>query len=328
MKSKWLRKTISLFLKIFILALAVVFLYQRLDYKTFQSLFEQEFDNLFAFSLSFLVLWMLNILLDAIFWSKVHHMVEPVSFLRALKINLVCYSLAFITPAGSGEWAGRYLMMGENGNRKKAFFLNFWIGIPKYYARILISILAGAAVLHLFNLIETSWIITSLPIVLAIVIFTYFSFKKLQNWLHLKKIGPYKLEDYLLNDRPTSRERIRFLLIALGKFLIYNVQFALVLILFSENPLPLEIWFLIPVYYLISSSLPSFAFADFVLKSAIALWIFKPVVSNEPLLVLTSLTIWGFNIVIPAFIGLYFILKTDLYSSFKRKFARGIQSDS
>lgn len=328
MKSKWIQKSLSLIAKVAILGLSLIFLFKKVDINTFESLFNQSFDYLIPTTIGFIILWALNISLDALFWTKIQRMLEPVKLIRGFKINLICYALAFITPAQSGEWVGRYIMMNETTNRKKSFFLNFWMHLPKLFSKIFFSVLAGAVVIVSFDWLSVS---AAIPLVIlgwSIVIGLYFSLKKLQNWLYNKSFRSLKLENYLLEGRPTHKEKGLFLVLASSKFLTYNIQFALVLLLFSESELPIEIWFTIPLYYLVSAIIPTFAFVDFILKSAIAVWIFQPVTDNESLLILASLILWVFNVVIPAFIGLFFILKANLYQSFKMKFQLGNRNDS
>ncbi|HAD97652.1 MAG TPA: hypothetical protein DCG19_09615 [Cryomorphaceae bacterium] len=326
MGKKWVQRTISLVVKVALLAVALVFLFKRFDLEALLQAFQKPLYHPWLIGTSFVVLWVINIYIDALFWTRVHSMLENVQVIRGLKINLICYTLSFITPANSGEWAGRYVMMSEQQNRKKSFFLNFWMHLPRLFSKLLIAGMASGALLYLMGLLAADRAFF-LSLGFTIVIMTiYLLFKRLQRWLHLRNIGRFKLENYMLKGRPGMREKLLFLWLAIGKFLTYNLQFALVILLFSPEGLPAVFWFAVPVYYLISSLLPSIAIADFVLKSAIAVWVFQPIWNNEALLVLASLTIWFFNVVIPSFIGLYVIMKTNLFRSFKKKFSRGILS--
>tara|TARA_R110002124_G_scaffold265638_3_gene432478 strand:+ start:764 stop:1750 length:987 start_codon:yes stop_codon:yes gene_type:complete len=322
MKSNWQKKALPLFIKIALLVLSIWFLYRKIDLDSFEGIFDHIPENLAVLIFSFFGLWLLNLYFDALFWKKVHGMIEKVRLLRALKINLICYSLNFITPAQGGDLAVRYVMMSEASHRKKSFFLNLWMYLPKFFARFLIGGFALGILLPYLNLMEFGPAVGLSLIFSSLLFFAYFSLKKLQRKLHFKNIRSFKLEHYLLDGRPTNIEKARFLLIAILRFLTFNAQFALILFLFSDGDLPSHIWLAIPVYYFVSALLPSFAFADFILKSAIAVWIFEPITSNEGLLVATSLSLWFANVALPSFLGLYFILKTDLYQSIKLKFSR------
>lgn len=322
MKKKWYKSALPLITKVVLLALSTWFLYQKIDLNSFEGIFDQVPKHLGSIITLFILLWILNLYFDALFWKKVHGMIEKVRLLRALKINLICYSLNFITPAQGGDLAVRYVMMSEASNRKKSFFLNLWMYLPKFFARFIIGGIALGILLPLMGILDSGLAFFLTFIFCTLLFFAYFSLKKLQRKLQFKNIRSLKLEHYLLDGRPTNTEKARFLLIAILRFLTFNGQFALILFLFSDGDLPSHIWLAIPVYYFVSALLPSFAFADFILKSAIAVWIFEPITSNEGLLVATSLSLWLANVALPSFLGLYFILKTDLYRSIKTKFSR------
>lgn len=326
MNKKWLNKSLSLFAKLIILSLSIWFLTEKVDLSNFGEFFKNIPEHIIPLGGLFILLWTLNLYLDAQFWAKVHRMVEPVGILRAVKINLICYSLNFIAPAQGGDLAGRYLMMTESGNRKKSFFLNIWMYLPRIFARFYMASLSLALLLPIMEILPLWMSLVGLVITWTILFLFYFLLKIIQQKLHFKNFGSFQLEHYLLDGRPDSHEKMTFLGLACLRFLTFSSQFAIVLYLFSSTELPIEIWFAIPVYYLVSSLLPSFAFADFILKSAIAVWVFQPVFENENLLVLTSLSIWIFNIALPAFIGLYFILRSDLYNSLKLKLSRDSQN--
>ncbi len=326
MAKKWLQKTLSLAFKAALLTVAVIFLIKRMDTDTFAEAFQKPLNYPWQISITFLLLWFANLFIDALFWTRVHCMLEDVSVSRGLKINLICYTLSFVTPANSGEWAGRYVMMNEQQNRKKSFFLNLWMNLPRFFAKLLVSGICFAALIFLMGFMNMWQALASGTLITFLVLTVYLLFKRMQRWLHLRNIGPLKLENYMLKGRPGMREKLNFLVLATVKFVTYNLQFALIVLLFSPEGLPLTFWFAVPVYYLISSLLPSIAIADFVLKSAIAVWVFQPVWDNEALLILASITIWVFNVVIPSFAGLYVIMKTNLFRSFKKKFSRGILS--
>ncbi|MEQ9262374.1 MAG: lysylphosphatidylglycerol synthase domain-containing protein [Owenweeksia sp.] len=326
MGKKWVQRSISLALKGILLVAALIFLFKRFDTQTLLEAFQQPLHYPWVIGISFLILWFLNLYIDALFWTRIHSMLEDVKVMRGFKINLICYTLSFITPANSGEWAGRYVMMSEQQNRKKSFFLNFWMHLPRLFSKLLISGLAGSILIYLLGMASFGQAI-GLGLSFTIITMTvYLLFKRLQKWLHLRNIGSFRLENYMLKGRPGIREKLTFLFLATWKFITYNLQFALIILLFSPDGLPLVFWFTVPVYYLISSLLPSIAAADFVLKSAVAIWIFEPIWNNESLLILASITIWFFNVVIPSFAGLYVIIKTNLFRSFKKKFSRGILS--
>lgn len=322
MKDKWYKSALPLVIKIVLLAISSWFLYRKIDLNSFEGIFDHVPKHLWSIIAAFILLWFLNLYFDALFWKKVHGMIEKVRLLRALKINLICYSLNFITPAQGGDLAVRYVMMSEASNRKKSFFLNLWMYLPKFFARLIIGGIALGILLPYLDL-AGSWTALLLTFLLCIILFfLYFSLKKIQKKLQFKNIRSLKLEHYLLDGRPTNYEKARFLLIAIVRFLTFNTQFAIILFIFSDGDLPSHIWFAIPVYYLVSSLLPSFAFADFILKGAIAVWFFEPITNNEGLLIATSLSLWLVNVAFPSFLGLYFILKTDLYRSIKTKFSR------
>src|SRR5690606_40477584 len=118
-----LKNTLELLLKLALIAVAAYFIISKLQSTEYHGVFTYTWHSPEIYLTTFFALWAANLLFDAIIWQVVNNFVENISLRRAFKTNFVCYALAFITPANSGELAGRYVMLNQKGQRHKTVFL-------------------------------------------------------------------------------------------------------------------------------------------------------------------------------------------------------------
>lgn len=309
-----------------LLGLAFWFIYSRLG-KLDLTFFNHP-NNPVLYGALFLILWVVNLLLDALLWQRTQEMVEPINIKRALRINFISYALGFVTPINSGEVAGRYVMLNRTENRSKSVFLTFWSRFPRTVSRTVLGLIS-----LLFITVRMEWLDPLAAIAIGSVLITavliiYFSLRKLQSWLSLKSIGGFQFDRFLLKGRPTAGEKLRLLSIAAMKFLTYNTQFVLLLFMWSPEPIPLEVVLAIPGFYLLSALIPGFAMLDFVFKSAVSIWLLDPLLSNEGLLIGANIVLWFFNVAVTALVGYYTIVTADISDKVKRKFSPDNRYDS
>ena len=134
-------------LKLIIFGAAVLIVSRRLSFENYEGIFAQEMHDPALLIPAFVILWMVNLFLDARIWQRVHEMLAPIGIKAALHTNLVCYALSFVTPVNSGELAGRYLMLDPDLDRRKAAFLTYWSHFPRLIVKLILG--TGVAILIL-----------------------------------------------------------------------------------------------------------------------------------------------------------------------------------
>lgn len=309
---KWLEWA----LKLLIIGGAIVIIHNRLSPGSYEGIFSSRWYHAPIIVPLFVLLWALNLLLDAHIWQKVHGFITSINLKKALETNLVCYALSFITPVNSGELAGRYLMLESKAYRRKAVFLTFWSHFPRLIVKLLLGTLALA------YLVRGEWSELSLLIAVSItliMILSYFLFIRVQAWLAKRGWGSYKLEQYLIRDRPRFTEKLQLLITAAAKFFTYNIQFLLLLILWGNLEIDLRLLTSVIAMYVLGAMIPTIPLADFLVKAGIAFAIFDTSLVEESILLNAALVTWLFNLALPALAGTIIIMRTDLRTSLKKQ---------
>ncbi len=302
---------------------AVYFIITRFGNSDYEGIFSYPWHSAAFYVPLFIVLWALNLFLDALIWKSVNRFVGEISIKRAFKTNFVSYALAFITPANSGEVAGRYIMLHHNQDRQKTLFLIFWSHFPRMVIKLLLGLSSLLFLSGLTGKIEWPLVYTVLLLGIPSLLLFYFFFIRIQRWLHSRNLLKVDFSKYILNDRPQFSEKLRLSLLALVKYITYNAQFLILLMMWGGVELSLELALSIIVFYFITSIIPTYAAVDFIVKAALAMYVFKETLADESLLINASFIIWVFNIALPALAGVGIILKSNLTTSIKKRFSRG-----
>lgn len=303
---------------LFIAAAALLLVY-RLKGEDFQNItWNASLPATLAGGLIFLFLTLLNHGLDALSWQIIQRIVMPLRFLTALTQNLKCLGLAFITPANTGELAGRYFLQNSPENKKRALFLTFWMHLPKLTSKLLISIPATALLLKHYHYFNNTSLYISGAIWLAILL-GYFNARWVLRKLSNLKIKKWPLGDYIIGHRPTLLEKTKILAWAGLRFAAYNMQLGILLIALSaQEPSP-YFWLSIPAFYLVATVIPSVNAIDFVVKGFIAVYFFQYFFQNEAVVVMASTGVWLINMAIPALAGLLIIKPGEIRKQLKWK---------
>lgn len=304
---KKILKSSAVLLKLGLLILASYFLYKKIDLDLLLN-----FEDLPKFSeppivLGFVIFGLFNLLIDVEIWKQSHSFIGNISRKKALRSNLISYSLSFVSPANSGEMLGRYISIEDKVQKKKAVYLSFWTSFPKLVARYLIGGIATLYFLSQFYGNNLYFIILA-PALVIITLIIYFKLGFIRDWLSLKNMGRFELANYLIADKPSMSQKRKLLGLSSLKFVFYNLQYGF--LLFALKGDFIQLLYLVPAYYLISSTLPSIPAVDFIVKSAFAVWLFEGLgYTNEDLLI-TSAFMWIFNICLPAMVGTYKIMSS------------------
>lgn len=318
------KKATDLMVKLLLAGLAIYLIGSRLESAPYGQILSLRW-HATAFLLPlFALLAAFNLWLDARIWQRVHFFIGDISLSKAFKTNFVCYALSFVTPVNSGELAGRYLMLGQREDRQKTIFLTFWSHFPRLIGKLM---LGGTGVLLLIP--EKAGVGLLLKSLLLLswncgVLGFYLYFIRIQQWLSQHGLRRWKLENHLLKDRPTLREKFQLLGLASVKYLTYNIQFMALLLLWGGFSIggP-ELFLAVLAFFFVSSLVPSFPAADFLIKGAIALYVFRSFLPGEALLIQATLGIWLVNVALPALSGLVIISRNNIPAQIRKRVQPG-----
>ena len=305
--------------KALLLALAFYFLYLKIESTSFsfENLNWQWHDSSWIYLLLFILVWVLNLILDAKAWQIVQSVLYRISLPKAIGHNLKCYGLAFISPLNSGEIAGRFIIQERPEDRKKALFLTLWTHFPKITSKALLSII----ILFFFIPNESdSWLYyLGLAGAFGFVFFIYLKLEKVISLLHSRKLWKRPIKDYLVKGKPDLSQKLSVLGINGVRFLLFSGQLALVLMIFKIELMSWPHYWSIPLFYFISSLLPSFSGIDFLIKGTLALYFFSFFETDALSFTLASTSVWFFNLAMPAITGLSLLRKEELELFRRRK---------
>src|SRR5690606_10077494 len=165
-------------------------------------------------------------------------------------------------------------MLNQKGDRQKTVFLTFWSHFPRFVTKFLL----GGCALVLLAFYEGKLTATQALFVTALIsvalITIYLSILKIQKWIHSRNQGKWDISKYILNNRPVLAEKLTLLALSIGKYISYNLQFIGLLAMWNPSILGVELFLSVIVFYFITALIPTFAAADFIIKGALAIYIF------------------------------------------------------
>ncbi len=254
-------------------------------------------------------------------WQLLVRAVQPMNFITALQSVLCGVTLSINMPNRIGEYAGRILFVKE-GSRIKAASLS----IVGSMAQLIITLIMGAGGLLYLILqmhaestimgLTVFWIKIFLYFTVSItVVFLLFFFKL--SWIvgMVEKI-PYakKYVKYLeVLDHFSAKILLRLLIISLGRYMVFVLQYILLLQLLQVQIDWWQSMWIITVLFWVLAIVPSFAITELGVRGKFAIALFTLFSSNIVGIIGTTFGIWFVNLFIPAAIGSLLIVRTKIF---------------
>ena len=98
-------------------------------------------------------------------------------------------------------------------------------------------------------------------------------------------------------------------LLGLSRYLVFSHQYYFLFLVFGVDLPYATMMATIAVVYFLASSLPSFQFLDFAVKGSVAVFFFGKLSVNDWIVVFVATLMWFLNVVLPVFMGCYYVLK-------------------
>ncbi len=298
--------------KIIILLLSIGFIINKLINFEYWYELKKSFDN---FSLQRILLLLLVVLLMPFNWSievkkwqKITKKTFDLDFFTAFKSVLSGLYTGYITPNRVGEFAGRVLYL-PHSKRTIGVVLSLFNGLTQ---NIVILLLGGGTSLFYFtkynyniNYLLLFLYITLIILISVILVLLYPIFIeniRQKKWAQKKKIKQlievvsiFQMKDLLI-----------ILFWSAIRFVIFNVQFFLLLQFFGVSLTSYSALISIPTMYFFITFTPSFAFSEPVIRGAYSVFILGVFSTNQIGIILTGIMIWIINLVLPLLIGVFF----------------------
>lgn len=335
MNSPKIKKVLNLIIKLVILVASYLFIYFQVIQKegftdSLLLIVEGIPFSILAYSLLLVFLMMLlNWSLEALKWRYLIKKTEKISFLTAFMAVFAGITVSSFTPNRIGEYFGRVFILKETNPWQGAFMT-----VVGSFSQFLITVFIGSAsiIIFAYNYIPYDeyipqvlfWGIALLIFAVNIVLcLLYFNIKlfepilrriTLKRWVnlrnHLKIFGTY-----------SSRELFIVMLFSLTRYMVFTMQFFLLMRLFL---IPIGIWdgiMVISCIYLFMAAVPTIALSELGVRGSLAIFFLNILFAENYLIgdtvelgaITASSFIWVINLVIPALVGSIFVLQLKFF---------------
>jgi hypothetical protein len=280
---------------------SILFIYFKIkdsftiQYQDFVSLSINYFFLFFAFLLSFL-----NWGLETYKWRFVVLKIQPLDFVPALKIVFTGITLSLITPNRIGEIPARAYLLNSKEHVKSTMYATFISSSSQLLLTLLIGLFGVIFTLNLIDIHLSNTFIVILSISISLLFLMFIFSDKLKKLL-LKLI--HREETIAFNEIDT----LKFLGFSLLRYLVFCLQYLFILEAFGIHFTSfIQLW-LIPVCFLLASSIPTFVLSEIGVRSSVAILVFGILTDNDLSIVLAASFLWIINIGLPATYGLFFL---------------------
>ena len=293
-------------IKLLIVAVAFYFIYSQLahnDKLNWSKLIELSKQKLNFFNVTIiLILSFLNRFFEILKWQNLVSTIKKITVLEATKQVLASLTAGIFTPNGIGEYAGKALYYPKTETKNIVFLNLICNGI-----QMIITVVFGTIGLFILGNFKIAGFIIALAMLLFVLLFVS---KKI-------RIKGYSIEKLIesINQIPKKVHR-KNIFLGLLRYVIFTHQFYFLFVIFGVSVPYITMLASKSCIYFLSSSLPSFQFLDFAVKGSIAVYYLSKFGINEWLIVFVTTSMWFLNVVLPIFIGSFYVL------SFKLKIAK------
>ena len=276
------------------------------------------------FHLGFLFLCLallpLNVFLESYKWQKLMLPFQKLSHRASFACILAGGFLSIITPARLGDFAGRMLYV-EKGNRIKAILATAIGSLSQHLILISLGVMGfiwmGTHILEIDRFWSYTFLVMSI-VVFGLLLLIYFNLEASTGFLQ-KIAWPEKWKKHIdvLNNVSiyTNKDLLKFVGISAVRFCVYSSQYYLLLHFFGAM-IPVDIAFSgIAANFLVQSGIPLPPALSVLLRTEFSLIIWSGFVANPLGIIMATISLWVINLILPAFIGMITMAKTDLLSS-------------
>ena len=263
-----------------------------------------------------IILMCVNWLFESIKWRLLLNRIVHSSLLLAIRSVLTGVTVSLFTPNRVGEFAGRVMHIGPDLRIRASVAC-----VIGSINQLLVTILAGIIGFY-FSLEELQFdssttmilLIVVSPLILSGVVILYFNLRKIYQWLQQFSIFS-KYSKYFSVLRIYSKKELMLItLLSMVRYVIFSIQFILMLKLFGVQIDILNGLRVISLIYIVMTIIPTIAISELSIRGSVALYFLVPYASNSAGILAATSLLWFVNLVIPALLGalMIFYIKFSL----------------
>jgi len=269
-----------------------------------------------------LFLTIINWGIEARKWQIIVRTVQPIGLFTAFKSVLTGLAMSLFIPSRLGEYVGRVFYMQE-GNRLRSVPFTVVAGL----AQMIVTLSAGVAGLvyirstilqrqPLLQGLNDIWLVGFMYVISFIVLVFVLIYYRLA-WLSklLRNIPLVAKYSYFIESIETFHWKAltRILSLSAGRFLVFILQYLLILHVFKVEVSMLQGACMVSVLFLVLAVLPTIPIAELGLRGQASIQLFGLISANTVGIVATSSGIWLINLIVPAIAGSLFILGVKIF---------------
>jgi len=263
--------------------------------------------------LGVLALMVLNWFLEALKWEYLVGKVEKLSLGQSVQSLLAGLNLAIYTPGRIGEYGGRILYLKPENRKEGALCI-----LVGNLSQLLVTLLFGFFGLGLwaYNFIKVpNWLFwlcgSGLFLLSLLCIWFFFSLNNLEGLWSRFPFLKDRLKSFQVLNQFSGKEFRMAMGFSLARYIVFSNQYILLLFgLMGAHSYALS-FATLSLVFMIQSLVPSFVLADMGIRGATSIYFFSFVFGKQNIIPIlaSSFIVWFVNIILPATLGLYFVLK-------------------
>lgn len=296
-------------LKVLILVVAIIYLYQRvanIDEQTWKE-FTKPFSNKNPYRYYpipiLLFLAFFNWFFEIIKWKLLVSHLKPISLIAATKQSLSALTTSLATPVRIGDYGAKAAYYTKQ-DRRQILLLNFFGSGSQMLVTTFFGIIGFILVIINYPLPISPKKIFILILVLLLGCILLYRFRN--NKLIFKGLSIKSVLNYI--NTLSLRIKIGTLILSLIRYLIFSFLFYLLLVFFGATTsfIP-KLIFIFSMYFFVSI-IPSYFIFDLAIRGGVAVFLFSIYGIAEPIVLSAVLSMWLLNFALPAIIGSYYVI--------------------
>ncbi|MFO7613981.1 MAG: lysylphosphatidylglycerol synthase domain-containing protein [Bacteroidales bacterium] len=276
-----------------------------------------------------LFLMLVNWGIESAKWRLLIAKIEKLPFIRAFEGVLTGVSVSIFTPNRTGDYLGRVFIL-EKGNHIEGILITIIGSFAQIVVILSIGLFGFLAFMEQYLQLSYSvheYVVTAMiflvPVSVFILLLLYFRIGLLSDLI--RRYLPARWEKFnhyaSIFSRYSNHELFWVLLLSAFRYMIFSVQFYLLLRLFDVGIPFLQGFTLIAVIYLAMSLVPSVALVDLGVRGSVSVFVtglyfsrFGGGPADLPVAVLAASTfLWFINLILPALMGTFFVFKLKFF---------------
>ncbi len=244
--------------------------------------------------------------MEALKWKVIMHKHESISTLQSWKSVLTGITLSIVTPNQIGDTVGKALYL-ESYSKLKGAVSTVIGGIAQTIPSLILGCIAG------LYFVYTQWEISNFQFGLLAILTAAFIIALIYYFLRIALLQQYfihtKINPYIVAfSNYNSSELKQLLTLSTIRLIVFSSQYYLFLLFFGVYISPVQAFTSISLIFLAQSFLPSFILIEIGVRGVVALFFIGLYSTNIIGILQAAYSLWILNMMIPALVGLYFLL--------------------